>query len=172
MRILLQRLILDRRQQIDALKRQQINRPTSKQPEWDKDGYPVDKKRKGANKRKKRIKHPGCGNVSKADLVPDKVNRIPLTSCPEYGLDLRHRKGTDKGGRIIVEDIDPPAESTTITKEVEKMKWCPRCEKMVSSMIEKALPGSYIGLNPTIEIAWLWVMGALSLPKIQALFRK
>ncbi len=174
-------IILDQRQQIDALKRQQdeqkqqqinqqVNRPTSKQPEWDKDGYPVDKKRKGANKRKKRTKRPGCGNVSKADLVPDKVNRIPLTSCPECGLDLRHRKGTDKRGRIV-EDIDPPAESTTITKEVEEMKWCPRCKKMVSSKTEKALPGSDIGLNATIEIAWLWVMGALSLPKIQALFQ-
>jgi transposase len=31
------------------------------------------------------------------------------------------------------------------------------------------LPGSDIGLNATIEMAYLWVMSALSLPKIQAL---
>jgi transposase len=40
---------------------------------------------------------------------------------------------------------------------------------MVCSRTERALPGSDIGLNATIEIAYLWVMSALSLPKIQAL---
>jgi len=42
--------------------------------------------------------------------------------------------------------------------------------KMVSSTSEKALPGSDIGLNAMIEMAYLWVMCALSLPKIRALF--
>lgn len=41
---------------------------------------------------------------------------------------------------------------------------------MVCSKTERALPGSDIGLNATIEMAYLWVMSALSLPKIQALF--
>ena len=67
-------------------------------------------------------------------------------------------------------DIDPPRKKTTLCKEIEQLKWCPRCKKMVSSKTEKALPGSDIGLNATIEIAYLWVMSALSLPKIQAIF--
>jgi transposase len=40
----------------------------------------------------------------------------------------------------------------------------------VSSKTEKALPGSDIGLNATIEMAYLWVMCALSLPNIHAFF--
>jgi transposase len=42
---------------------------------------------------------------------------------------------------------------------------------MVSSKTERALPGSDIGLNATIEIGYLWVMSALSLPRIQDLVR-
>ena len=41
---------------------------------------------------------------------------------------------------------------------------------MVSSTSEKALPGSDIGLNAMIEMAYLWVMCALSFPKIRDLF--
>lgn len=170
-------IILDQRQQLDELKRQQdeeksqqinqqVNQPSSKKPEWDKDGNPTKKKKN----KKKRSKRPGCGNVRKTDLDPDEVNPIPLDSCPDCGLDLRTRKGSDKPGRIV-EDIDPPQEKMTLSKEVEQLKWCPRCKKMVSSKTEKALPGSDIGLNATIEMAWLWVMSALSLPKIQALFQ-
>ncbi|MEN8133324.1 MAG: IS66 family transposase [Pseudomonadota bacterium] len=170
-------IILDQRQQLDALKRrqdeqksqqinQQVNQPSSKKPEWDKDGNPIIKKKN----KKKRSKRPGCGNVRKTDLEPDEVNPVPLESCRDCGLDLRNRKGTDKPGRIV-EDIDPPQAKTTFSSEIEQLKWCPRCKKMVSSKTEKALPGSDIGLNATIEMAWLWVMSALSLPKIQALFQ-
>lgn len=175
-------IILDQRHQLGDLKQQQaeqknrqinqqVNQPTSKKPEWDKDGNPLKQKaNKSSNRKRKRAKRPACGNVRKTDLIPDEVNRIPLDACPDCGLDLRRRKGSDKPGRII-EDIDPPAEDTTLCKEIEQMKWCPRCKKMVFSKTEKALPGSDIGLNATIEMAWLWVMSALSLPRIQALFQ-
>ncbi len=170
-------IILKQRQQLEELKRQrdkekgqqinkQVNQPSSKKPEWDKDGNP----KKKNNIKKQRAKRPGCGNVRKTDLEPDEVNPIVLDSCPDCGLDLRTRKGSDKPGRIV-EDINPPQGKTTLTKEIEQLKWCPGCKKVVSSKTEKALPGSDIGLNATIEIAWLWVMSALSLPKIQALFQ-
>jgi transposase len=41
----------------------------------------------------------------------------------------------------------------------------------VSSKTDAALPGSDIGLNATIEIAYLWVMCALSTPNIAAFFK-
>jgi hypothetical protein len=156
-------------EQDDQIKKkinEEVNKPSSKKPEWDKDGNPVKNKNK---KHKKRSKRPGCGNASKTDLDPDEVNAIPLDSCPDCRLDLRRRKGTDAPGRLVA-DIDPPRKKTTLCKEIEQLKWCPRCKKMVSSKTEKALPGSDIGLNATIEIAYLWVMSALSLPKIQAIF--
>jgi len=42
---------------------------------------------------------------------------------------------------------------------------------MVFSKTQRALPGSDIGLNATIEIAYLWVMSALSLPRIRDVVR-
>jgi len=71
----------------------------------------------------------------------------------------------------MVEDIAPPEQKTTVSEEITHSKWCPKCKKIVCSRTEKALPGSDIGLNATIEIAYLWVMSALSLPKIQDLVR-
>ena len=152
--------------QINKKINEEVNKPSSKKPEWDKDGNPV----KNRNNRKKRSKRPGCGNANKTDLDPDEVNTIPLDSCPDCRLDLRRRKSTDAPGRLV-EDINPPQEKTTLCKEIEQLKWCPRCKKMVSSKTEKALPGSDIGLNATIEIAYLWVMSALSLPLIQAIIQ-
>lgn len=70
-----------------------------------------------------------------------------------------------------VEDIAPPEAKTQVSSEITETKWCPQCKKTVSSKTEAALPGSDIGLNAIIESAYLWVMCALSLPNIQALFK-
>ena len=65
----------------EAQKRKDINRcinqPTSKKPEWDKDGNPKPTKK---GRKKKRQKRTGCGNLGKSDLTPDETNFIPLTS--------------------------------------------------------------------------------------------
>jgi transposase len=70
-----------------------------------------------------------------------------------------------------VEDTQAPAEKTCVTEESEETKWCATCKKIVSSKTEKALPGSDIGLNATIEMAYLWVMCALSMLNIEAFFK-
>ena len=152
-------------QKIKAIN-QHVNQPTSKKPEWDKDGNP-----KPATKRqkKKRKKTTGCGNLGKSDLTPDRTHFIPLASCPGCGNDLSARKGKAHSGRMV-EDTSPPADKTTVFKEVTESKWCDHCKKMVSSTSEKALPGSDVGLNAMIEMAYLWVMCALSFPKIRELF--
>ncbi len=142
-----------------------VNQPTSKKPEWDKDGNPKPPK----SRKSKRTKRPGCGNQKKA-RTPDKIHFNPLDTCPHCQEDLSNRPGTATIGRIV-EDIAPPSEHTTVSQEIEEMKWCPRCRNMVSSKTQKALPGSDMGLNASIEMAYLWVVSALSLPKIQALFR-
>jgi len=149
-----------------------VNQPTSKKPEWDKDGNPMPTtkgQKKKTNKKKKRKKRTGCGNLGKSGLTPDETYFIPLASCPCCGNDLGSRKGKADSGRTV-EDIPPPAEKTRVFKEVTESKWCDQCKKMVSSTSEKALPGSDIGLNAMIEMAYLWVMCALSFPKIRDLF--
>jgi transposase len=163
-------------QQQDEQKNKEVNRqanePTSKKPEWDKDGYPKPSakskpgKKKGKKKRKKR---PGCGNRSKSHLIPEETHHTELKTCPNCETNLSDQPGTPKPSRIV-EDTPPPAEKIQVTKEIEETKWCSTCKKIVSSKTEKALPGSDIGLNAMIEMAYLWVMCALSLPNIQAFF--
>ena len=143
-----------------------VNQPTSKKPEWDKDGNP---KPTTKDQKKKRKKRTGCGNLGKSGLTPDQTHFIPLSSCPGCGNDLDGRKGKADSGRLV-EEIPPPAEKTRVFKEVTESKWCDQCKKMVSSTSEKALPGSDIGLNAMIKMSYLWVMCALSFPKIRDLF--
>ncbi len=151
---------------------EKVNQPSSKKPEWDKDGNPKPAKKgakKKAKKKKKRKKRTGCGNPGKSGLTPEETNFTPLASCPCCSKDLGDRKGEADSGRIV-EDIPPPAEKTTVFKEVTECKWCDHCKKMVCSTSEKALPGADIGLNAMIEMAYLWVMCALSFPKIRDFF--
>ncbi|MEC4674376.1 MAG: IS66 family transposase [Nitrospirota bacterium] len=159
----------DRDEQTEKEINKKVNEPSSKKPEWDKDGNPKPNAKKG-NKKRKRYKRLGCGNVSKSGLEPDETHQIPLNECPFCEWDLSRKEGTTKAGRLV-EDIDPPQKKPTLSKEIEESKWCPGCKRMVSSKTEKALPGSDIGLNAMIEMAYLWVMSALPLPKIQALFQ-
>jgi len=160
-----------------AQKRKDINRrvnqPTSKKPEWDKEGNP---KPKGQKHKKgktgaqgKRKKRDGCGNRRKSGLAPDQTHFIPLETCPLCSTDLADKPGRPNNGRIV-EDTAPPTEKTILCEEVTESKWCGQCKQMVSSASERALPGSDIGLNATIEMAWLWVMCALSFPKIRDYF--
>ncbi len=75
------------------------NEPSSKKPEWDKDGNPKQKKRR--KKRKKRKKRPGYGNGGKSDIVPDETNHTPLDACPRCGIDLSDKEGNKWSGRIV-----------------------------------------------------------------------
>lgn len=140
------------------------NQPSSKQPEFNKKTgtAPKKKKRKKSHKGRK-----GAGNRSKPE--PDVINHNPLDSCPTCKTDLTTQPVTETVSRII-EDIAPIPEKTIISKEVQERKWCSTCKKIVSSVSETALPGSDIGIRALCLMAYLWVVSALSLPGIAALF--
>ncbi len=80
-----------------------VNQPTSKKPEWDKDGNP---KSTTKGQKKKRTKRTGCGNLGKSALTPDQTHFNPLASCPCCGNDLSDRKGKADSERRV-EDILP-----------------------------------------------------------------
>ena len=83
-----------------------VNQPTSKKPEWDKDGNPkpaTKSQKKNTNKKKRRKKRTGCGNPGKSGLTPDQTQFIPLASCPCCGNDLGGRKGKADSGRMVEE---------------------------------------------------------------------
>jgi len=151
-------------QQIDKKKQKEVNKtsnqPSSKKPEWEKDGTPKNKTKK---KRKKKRK--GSGNKKKNNLVPQVINHYTLDECPICGKDLSNQE-PETTSRIVEDIIEPPKE-TIVSEEIQERKWCSHCDKIVSSRTEKALPGSDIGINATILAAYFWVVDALSLPNIR-----
>jgi hypothetical protein len=82
-------------------------------------------------------------------------------------MDLTNQPVVETPSRTI-EDIPPIPEKTIISEEVQERKWCPACNKVVSSVSESALPRSDIGLRTLCLIAYLWVVSAISLPGIAA----
>lgn len=78
---------IDKEQSKQTIKNinQHVNQPTSKKPEWDKDGNPkptTKGQKKKSNKKRKWKKRKGCGNVDKTNLTPDKTHVILLESMP------------------------------------------------------------------------------------------
>jgi transposase len=155
------------------------NQPSSKKPEWEKegskeessDGKGTQKTKKLAKKkkrrRKKRKKRKGCGNKKKVELIPDSTHHNTLNECSCCGEDLSQCDVIDSNSRII-EDIVPPAEKTIVTEEIQERKWCPNCKKLRTAKSEKALPGSDFGINTVVLAAYCWVVCSLSLPNIQS----
>ncbi len=137
------------------------NEPSSKKPEWDKDGNP---KKKGKKQKKKNGgSRKGSGNKKK-NLTPDEKNTTPLDTCPECGEDLEDRIVYESPSRII-EDL-PDTQQAIVYQETTEKKWCPICQKIVSSKSEKGLPSSDYGLNTMTLCAYFWVITAISLPNI------
>ena len=149
----------------DSTKRRKINetvnQPTSKKPEWDKE-LP-EKKKKKKRRAKGRPGRKGAGNRPKPDA--DEKNINPLEQCPNCATDLTDRPIITTYERIV-EDIAPPPEKTIVSKETTESKWCPKCQQVVYSKTEAALPKSDIGINTLVLICYLWVVSAISLPGI------
>jgi transposase len=141
----------------------ETHQPSSKKAEWEKE---TAKEKKG--RRRKRNKRAGSGNKRKKEVQADEVNHNPLNECPRCGKNLSQGEALERPSRIV-EDIAGAAEKTVITEEIQERKWCSECQKVVSSVTEKALARSDVGLNAVILIAYLWVVTALSLPNIQRL---
>ena len=148
-----------------AHKTEKINReadqPSSKKPEWDKDGNLLSGKRK--KKKKNGGRRKGAGNRKK-DLIPTEENITPLDFCPECNEDLRDQPVVETRSRIV-EDIPPPPKPV-VSKEKTQRKRCPVCRKTVSSVSERALSSSDYGLNTMHLCAYLWVAMAASYPNI------
>src|SRR5208282_6779691 len=104
-----------------------VNQPSGKKPEFGKGK--VKKKRK---RRKKRKKNKGCGNTGKENLIPDKTNITPLNNCPDCNAELRNSLGRDTKARIVEDIVEEPSK-TEVTKEICVSKWCPVCQKIVTS---------------------------------------
>ena len=140
---------------------QDVNKPSSKRPEWDKKGVgndgKDDKNRKGRGKKPRK----GAGNRPK-NMKPDRTEKATVDRCTLCGKDLSDEKPLPTSNSRIIEDIPDVVEKPEVIKVEQEKKYCPDCKEVITAKSELALPNANIGLNSTILICYLWV--ALCLP--------
>ena len=98
----------------------QVNKPSSKQAEWEKGGS----KDKGKKNRKKRNQKPrkGAGNRPK-NMVANNEKTATVDTCDFCGKDLRAQPPLESSNERIVEDIVAPPEETVVTRVIQEKKY-------------------------------------------------
>ncbi len=156
------------RQQLEQQKIQatnkQVNKPSSKKAEWEKDS-PKDK---GQQKRKRRNtkSRKGAGNRPK-NIVPNSEQTATVDTCDLCGKDLGAQAPLESTNERIIEDIVPPPEQTLVTLVTQEKKYCADCQEVITAKSDLALPGADIGINATVLVCYLWVAACLPYPKIK-----
>lgn len=140
----------------------EVNRPSSKQPEWEPKGVGNDQN--GIHRKRGKEKRKGSGNKRKTKGVSVKV-RATLESCSNCGNDLSLEVPLKDSNTRIIEDITDVCEPEVIEVKQEK-KYCPNCQQVVTAKSELALPKSDTGLNVTTLICYLWVSLCLPLTRL------
>ena len=142
------------------------NKPSSKQPEWDKKGVGNDGK--GRKKRNGRGKKPrkGAGNRPK-NAEPDRTEKATVDCCNLCGKDLTGQDPLESSNERIIEDIPDIVERPEVIKVEQEKKYCPDCKEVITAKSELALPKADMGLNSTILICYLWVALCLPFTKIK-----
>jgi cell division septum initiation protein DivIVA len=137
----------------------QVNKPSSKQAEWEKDNS----KDKGKNRRERRNRKPrkGAGNRPK-NLVPNSEQTASVDRCDLCGKDLSAQRALESANERIIEDIVAPPQETVVTLVKQQKKYCADCKEVTTAKSDLALPGADMGLNATVLVCYLWV--ALCLP--------
>ncbi len=144
-----------------------VNKPSSKQAEWEKDGRLG--KDKGKKKRKggKRKPRKGAGNRPK-NIAPNRPDeRATVDKCDLCGKDLSGQPPLESTNERIIEDIVAPPEETVVTRVTQQKKYCADCQEVTTAKSDLALPGADMGLNATVLVCYLWVALCLPYTKIR-----
>ena len=156
------------RQQLEQQKIQatnkQVNKPSSKQAEWEK-GSSKDKGKK-KSKRRNRKSRKGAGNRPK-NLVPNNEETATVDTCDFCGKDLSAQAPLESTNERIIEDIVAPPEETVVTLVTQQKKYCADCKKVTTAKSDLALTGADMGLNATVLVCYLWVALCLPYTKIK-----
>ena len=153
------------REKITATNKQ-VNKPSSKQAEWEKDdrqGKDKDKKKRKGRKRKPRK---GAGNRPK-NQVPNHAETATVDTCDLCGKDLSAQAPLESTNERIIEDIVAPPEETVVTQVAQQKKYCADCQEVTTAKSDLALPGADMGLNATVLVCYLWVALCLPYTKIK-----
>jgi transposase len=144
----------------------QVNKPSSKQAEWEKGGSK--KQDKGKKKRRggKQKPRQGAGNRSKYKK-PNQTATASVEQCDLCGKDLGDQPPLKSTNERIIEDIPDPPEKTNVTLVTQQKKYCADCQEVTTAKSNLALPGADIGLNATVLACYLWVAACLPYTKIK-----
>ncbi len=113
------------------------------------------------NKSGRQKGHEGIGRKTPKDI--DESKSLKLKACPHCGGKIRKKKGKRK--RTIT-DIKP---GQTINTEYEiERGYCDTCNKIVEPIVVTALPKARFGLNLTLYITFLSMLG-ITLDKIRTI---
>lgn len=143
---------------------EQVNKPSSKQAEWEK-GSSKDKGKK-KSKRRNRKSRKGAGNRPK-NLVPNSEETATVDTCDFCGKDLSAQAPLESTNERIIEDIVAPPEETVVTLVTQQKKYCADCKKVTTAKSDLALTGADMGLNATVLVCYLWVALCLPYTKIK-----
>ncbi len=142
------------------------NKPSSKQPEWDKKGVGNDGKGKKKGKGRGKKPRKGAGNRPK-NVEPDRTEKATVDRCNLCGKDLTGQDPLESSNERIIEDIPDIVERPEVIKAEQEKKYCPDCKEVITAKSELALPKADMGLNSTILICYLWVALCLPFTKIK-----
>jgi transposase len=142
----------------------QVNKPSSKQAEWEKGSCKNKDKKKG--KRRNRKPRKGAGNRPK-NQVPNSEQTATVDTCDLCGKDLSAQAPLESTNERIIEDIVAPPEETVVTLVTQQKKYCADCRQVTTAKSDLALPGSDMGLNATVLVCYLWVALCLPYTKIR-----
>jgi transposase len=143
----------------------QVNKPSSKEAEWEK-GAPKDEGKKKKGKRKRRKPREGAGNRPK-NMVPKHVETATVDTCDLCGKDLSDQAPLESANERIIEDLPDPPEETVVTRVVQEKKYCDDCQEVTTAKSDLALPGADMGLNATVLVCYLWVALCVPYTKIR-----
>jgi len=143
---------------------QEVNKPSSKKGEWEKD----DPKKKGGKNKKGQNRKPrkGAGNRPK-NLKPNREETATVEKCELCGKDLSDKAPLDSTNERIIEDIPEPPEEPYVTLVMQQKKYCDDCQQVITAKTDLALPGSDIGINATVLVCYLWISLCLPYTKIK-----
>ena len=98
------------------------NRPSSKQPEWDKKGVGNDGKGKKKGKGRGKKPRKGAGNRPK-NLEPDRTEKATVDRCTLCGKDLTGQDPLESSNGRIIEDIPDIVERPEVIQIEQEKKY-------------------------------------------------
>ena len=147
---------------------EEVNKPSSKQAEWEKKGVGNDGKGKKKGRGKKGRK--GAGNKAKNKPVTKKETATP-DLCANCGEPLNEQPALKTKVIRIIEDIPSAPVELEVIKVTQQKKYCKNCQEVTTASTDLALPKADVGINTTVQLVYMWVKMGMPFTRISEYFK-